>query len=261
MRPDKPYRNPGRDQIVLWVVFVLLIVSSLVLLGLSWNQSPGERPGVPLLLLWLVTGSSAAFLFFRAAFRPVDSRLDEKSGAEEPEENPDRVRGIEKKDKEEKQMDFTATARKLVRRTPDDCSLEEALSILLTNLAKELEIMSGMAFLYKDGMYVHCCSYASQTPNPPEPFHLGEGLGGQVARNGQTMVLSRLPEGYLDVLSGLGKSKPTYLALVPLMIQNQCVAVVECCGFKHDPHHIEQLFRIFARDVAVKLEQTPRSES
>jgi hypothetical protein len=57
----------------------------------------------------------------------------------------------------------------------------------------------------------------------------------------------------MDVYSGLGKARPAYLAIIPLIHKNKTVAVLECSGYKYDPHDIENMFRIFSRDLMDKI--------
>ncbi len=67
------------------------------------------------------------------------------------------------------------------------------------------------------------------------------------------MVLTQLPEDFLEVYSGLGKAKPAYLAIVPLIHKSRTLAVLECTGYRFDPHDIENMFRIYSRDIMEKL--------
>ena len=71
------------------------------------------------------------------------------------------------------------------------------------------------------------------------------------------MVLTSLPEDYLEVYSGLGKAQPSYLAIVPFIHKGRTMAVLECSGYRYDPHDIENMFRIFARDLMDKLITQP----
>ncbi len=84
-------------------------------------------------------------------------------------------------------------------------------------------------------------------------FKSGEGLSGQAAKNQQVMLLTRLPEGHLEVYSGLGKAPPAYLAIVPLVHKGKTMAVLECSGYRYEPDAIENMLRIFARDLMDKL--------
>ena len=84
-------------------------------------------------------------------------------------------------------------------------------------------------------------------------FKSGEGLSGQVARNQQLIVMTSLPEGHLEVYSGLGKAPPAYLAIVPLIHKGRTVALIECSGYRYEQANIESMFKIFARDLMDKI--------
>jgi hypothetical protein len=87
----------------------------------------------------------------------------------------------------------------------------------------------------------------------PYEFKSGEGLTGQAARNQQLLVISQIPEDYMEVYSGLGKALPSYLAIVPLIHKGHTIALIECTGYKHSPQEIENMFRILAREMMNKL--------
>jgi len=121
------------------------------------------------------------------------------------------------------------------------------------NLARDLEIMSGVYYLEEQGEFKTISTYAMVSSMEPYSFKPGEGLTGQVSRNQQILVLTRLPEGHLEVYSGLGKAAPSYLAIVPLVRQGKTVAILECSGYRYEPGEIENMFRILARDLMDKL--------
>jgi hypothetical protein len=61
--------------------------------------------------------------------------------------------------------------------------------------------------------------------------HISDGLVGQVAANGQAIYLDDIPEGYIPVTSGLGKTSAKYLLIVPVAIEERITAVVELASF------------------------------
>lgn len=241
--------------ILTWVSLVVLLTGGISLLILSWNGILTNAPSpVLLILIWISMAASGIFLFMLAVKKAHRLWIDEERSLKEKDAD-EKLKSIQKQDpsKDREVMDFAATARKLVRRTPENASLEDAGRGLLKNLARELEIMSGVFYVKKKGQFEATSSYALASSTEPYSFKEGEGLTGQVARNQQIMVLIRLPEEHMEVYSGLGKSKPAYLAIVPLIYKNKTVAVVECSGYRHDPHDIENMFRICSRDMIEKL--------
>ena len=56
---------------------------------------------------------------------------------------------------------------------------------------------------------------------------MGEGLVGTCARQQRPIVLNAVPEGYFDLVSGLGRGSPQHLYLMPLCFSTQLAGVLE----------------------------------
>ena len=235
-----------------WASLLLLLAGIVLLVVISWNSRvTGSFSPALVVLLWVITSASAIYLFLLAVKKAHRQWINEKRELES--ERVPAGTSAPKKDAATRTLDFTGVARKLVRRAPENASLKDLGEGLLKNLAREMEIMSGIYYLENKGTFQAISTYAMSNSPAPYEFSLGEGLTGQVARNQQLMVLSRLPEGHLEVYSGLGKAPPSYLAIVPLVHKGRTVAVIECSGYRYDPHDVENMFRIFARDLMHKL--------
>ena len=53
--------------------------------------------------------------------------------------------------------------------------------------------------------------------NTQREFSIGEGLVGQCAFEKERILLSNVPQGYIRISSGLGKSKPSNLIILPVL--------------------------------------------
>ncbi|RPI46739.1 MAG: GAF domain-containing protein [Bacteroidetes bacterium] len=262
MRTEKPeikVRRKRIQYILTWIALGLILTGGTFQMVYSWNGYFSGHPSVIVLVsVWVLVSASTIFLFLLAVKKAHRLLVDEARSLEASRRDPFREKSREKKRAEEhEEFDFAATARKLVRRIPDNSTLEEAGSIVLKNLAREIEIMSGIFFVRRKDLFEPADSYALASPSGPGVFREGEGLTGQAARNRQVMVLTSLPDDYLKISSGLGGSPPTYLAFVPLVQNDRVIAVLECCGYRYDPHEIENMFRIFAREAIEKLPAEP----
>ncbi len=239
-----------------WLSLILLLICSTVLVACAWNGQVLQSCS-PLLLMsmWICISTSGIFLFLLAVKKAHRQWIDEERHLELEaiKAKEKRANRREAPTKEKKELDFTATARKLVKRIPEQVSLEQMGTLLLKNLARELEIMAGVYYTEQHGEFKAVSSYAMVSTTEPYSFKVGEGLTGQVARNQQILMLTRLPEGHLEVYSGLGKAAPSYLAIVPLVHKGKTIAVLECSGYRYEPEEIENMFRIFARDLMDKL--------
>ncbi|WP_017733164.1 GAF domain-containing protein [Nafulsella turpanensis] len=110
--------------------------------------------------------------------------------------------------------------------------LEKALRIVCTQLEASQGAVYVAAQQDETRFLELCASYAYMKPDSQLiRFEFGEGLPGQVAKEGQLANLSKVPEGYIQILSGLGKASPTHLLLVPIMADNQVMGVVEIASF------------------------------
>ncbi len=238
-----------------WVTLGLMLTSGLGLMILSWNGTISHSPSPGLMILfWAAMSGSGIYLFMLAVKKAHRLWIDDerrKKEAEELERKSSTRSGSSSK--ENKALDVASTARKLVRRIPEEVPLVKSGPELLKALASELEIMSGILYIRDRGEFRAVATYALTSPSEPFTFKEGEGLTGQVAANQQTMVLTRLPEGHRMVYSGLGKLEPSYLAIVPLIHRKRTIGVLECSGYRFDPADIEAMFRLFARDLMEKL--------
>ena len=241
--------------ILTWVSLVVMMICSTLLVVTAWNSQIIGTVSPPLIvLLWIGISTSGIYLFMLAVKKAHQQWIDEERKLEK-----ERISARELKSRksqsthENKALDFAAAARKIVRRVPENIAPEQLGKLLLKNLARELEIMSGIFYRENKGEFIVEATYAMPTSTEPFTFKTGEGLSGQAARNQQLMVLNRLPKGHLEVYSGLGKAPPAYLAIVPLVHKGKTIAVLECSGYRYDPGDIENMFRIFARDLMDKL--------
>jgi len=63
-------------------------------------------------------------------------------------------------------------------------------------------------------------------------FTLGEGLVGQAAIEKHTIFITRVPDDYVTITSGLGEANPNSILIVPLKSEDNVVGVIELASFK-----------------------------
>ncbi len=105
---------------------------------------------------------------------------------------------------------------------------------LLQGISQQIEIITGMVYKnnQKEGVFKSVATYAYYSEHKPSDFKEGEGLSGQVVKDNKAIFLSDIPEGYVEIVSGLGKHKPSHLAIMPIFKNNNVVGVVELASFK-----------------------------
>ncbi len=108
---------------------------------------------------------------------------------------------------------------------------------LLKALSKQFDLCCAL-FYYKEKHSGEFCvegRYAIEKDVEIANIRLGEGLTGQVVKDGQARSFSALPVSYLKACSGLGESQEMNLYILPLMAKNSVVGVVEIGSFGQLP--------------------------
>lgn len=129
--------------------------------------------------------------------------------------------------------------------------MEQFAEKALINISKVYDIMQGIFFIkdLKDNVYRKQGAYAYFSEDELREFTEEVGLSGQVAANRKLLNISNIPDKYITVLSGLGKSSPANLVIFPVLHNNESVGVIELASFiKFDAFAEEVLM-----DFSVKL--------
>ena len=64
-----------------------------------------------------------------------------------------------------------------------------------------------------------------------ERWHLGEGLVGQAALEKKPILLTNVPDDYIQITSGLGEAPPRNIIVLPILFEGDVKAVVELASF------------------------------
>jgi transcriptional regulator with GAF, ATPase, and Fis domain len=132
-------------------------------------------------------------------------------------------------------------------------SLEEFAKALIWKLAKDVEAVQGAFFRTSENegtrRIIFTAGYAYHLPDSQVvSFEFGEGLSGQVAKSGNPISITKVPEGYIKVVSGLGESTPSSILIYPIKKDEKVIGVVELAGFK-------QFDQVVQNHIALTLEE------
>lgn len=236
---------------VAWIALAILIASATIGLLVNFRDlEPGRYDYIFLSFSWVLVVASGFYLFNYASKEILRRDIEKK---EEEEAAKKTVKKREKKQTvtESESLDIDPVARKILRRISPENPAKEWGKELLDMLSSELEIMSGVFyFRNKKNIFESVATYAIAHAHEPYSFKEGEGLSGQAVSNRSITVYKTIPDEYSEVCSGLGKVKPTYLAIVPIVVKEKCIAIFECAGFKFSVPELEHLFQILSREIA-----------
>lgn len=149
----------------------------------------------------------------------------------------------------------TSNIDSLLTKLKSSTNLKEFAQLFLWTLAKELEASQGAFFITKVKQEVKVLSFVigyayNIAESETVEFEFGEGLSGQVAKEGKLININTVPEGYITILSGLGQATPTSIIIFPLKKDDEVIAVLELASFKK----IEKDEEDFILELSSKVE-------
>ena len=141
-----------------------------------------------------------------------------------------------------------------------EAELQKIVTEFLESSNNKFDILYCIAVIYNamaailytktgpDGTFVEKANFGLPDEFEPQPFSMGEGLNGQTAQNGKPMIIQEIPEEYFDVISGLGRTKPKFIYLLPIMKNEECVALIELASL-----HKNDLEIVWEKTIAHKF--------
>jgi len=131
-------------------------------------------------------------------------------------------------------------------------NMEEFSHSIISYLVKYLNANQGGFFLIEqdedDVRYIDLkASYAYDRKKfANKRVEWGEGLIGTCALEKESIHMTNLPDGYLEITSGLGLATPDNLLIVPLITQDEVLGILELASF----NSIEKFEISFVKSVA-----------
>src|SRR4051812_22686206 len=92
-----------------------------------------------------------------------------------------------------------------------------------------------------------------QRKNVPTHFKIGEGLVGQSALELKPILVTQAPEDYVRITSGLGESAPVNVIVLPVLFEDQVMAVVELASFQRFAPVQQTFLEQLAESIGVVL--------
>ncbi len=93
-------------------------------------------------------------------------------------------------------------------------------------------------------------------------IEVGQGLIGQCMLEKSTIVLTDIPSEFIKITSGLGEAVPSFIIILPLIIQNRIEGIVELASFqKLKSHQIGFLERIAENIASILANKKINSET
>ncbi len=140
----------------------------------------------------------------------------------------------------------------------DNNNLEKLCLNIIRNIIQYLSANQGGIFLIdkeEESTYLDLvAAYAFDRQKfLKKRIGIGEGLAGTCAMEKKTILLSKIPQDYMEITSGLGGAKPSCLLIVPLKKDEDVLGVMEIASFSpFKPHEVEFVEKV-AESIAAAL--------
>lgn len=136
----------------------------------------------------------------------------------------------------------------LIRKGDDQRILSDTL---ISQLVKYTQSNQGSLFiLNRDNekepyLELIACYAYDRKKHLSQRIEIGSGLVGQCFLEGEPVYLTQIPQDYVNITSGLGKSNPTSLLIAPLKLNDATEGVIELASFsKYEQHEIDFAMRV-----------------
>ncbi len=246
-------------------LFIVMVIVLMLLTITIWNLSVKEEniANKDLLFFYLFFILAICILQFIIVYRLSDSKIIDRNINDIVSKEKARLiaeykkKDIKEEEKTEAQIDITKAVKKILQNTQNMKNLKSYTEKLLSNLSKELEIVQGLFYVKskKANHFSFAGEYAYTGEKPPADFKLGDTLPGQAAKDKDIIIVEDIPENYLSAESGLGKSLPKNLILVPVIYKGKPVAVMELALFKSIEKTEQNILKELSATVGDKIEK------
>lgn len=129
-----------------------------------------------------------------------------------------------------------ASQAALLQITRDATDREQLARLFLKKLITLLNCSLGGIFIREEAgevpvLSMKACYAYDRQKYLKQMIPEGEGLIGQVFKEGKPQEMTEVPDNYLSITSGLGKASPRYLYLQPLVFKAERIGVMELASF------------------------------
>jgi PAS domain S-box-containing protein len=140
-------------------------------------------------------------------------------------------------------------------------NIKQMSTAVISELVKFIKANQGGFFVFNDepeDRYLELtAAYAfGQERKKQKIIYPGEGIVGTVAVEKETVYITDVPESYITITSGLGGANPRCILIVPMIVEEEVIGVIELASFNNFEKHEIEFVEILSGTVASSLSIT-----
>ncbi len=142
----------------------------------------------------------------------------------------------------------------LMRNVDDD--LNSFSSRILSNLVRYIDVIQGAFFVVdeeRELLEMTACFAYNRKKLLQKEIAIGEGLVGRCYVEAEPIYLLDIPNEYIAITSGLGDTSPRALLLIPMMVDEVVVGVLELASLSDIPEHKQAFITKVGESIAATL--------
>ncbi len=149
------------------------------------------------------------------------------------------------------------TVAELSNRMRGELPMEQLSANILNYLVPSLKAHVGLIYMPEGDELVLSGTYAfTWRKNISNRIKLGEGLVGQAALEKKQIVLTRVPDDYIVVSSGLGETSPRHIVVTPILHEGELRALLEIGSLDElGPEELE-ILQLSVEHIAIAVTST-----
>lgn len=254
MKTNKIYKTLAFLALLAEFMLGFMLFGKIRNLILEFNPSENYKLVYILIILFIIV---AVFLFVLSIM--ASGKTDYKETIEKKEISSTKENSKKNYNEEllnhEELIDVENYIKKILPKENTKLDIVKYTEKILSNLAKEFDIVQGLFFVKEKetDTFNIIGKYAYFGDEEPKSFMLGETLSGQVAKNKTTLNLQEIPENFVTILSGLGSSSPNHLIIIPIVLEEKTIAIIELASFKEFKHNFSDLFEGLSEPIGKTL--------
>ncbi|MCD4792770.1 MAG: PAS domain S-box protein [Bacteroidales bacterium] len=140
-------------------------------------------------------------------------------------------------------------------------NIKEMSTAVISDLVKFINANQGGMFVFSDDedeKYLELTAtyaYGKEKKKNRKIFP-GEGIIGMVALEKETVYMTEIPETYITITSGLGGAVPRSLLIVPMIVEEDIIGVIELASFNELEKHEIEFVKTLSENIASSLSIT-----